>query len=426
MELLFTLALACIVLSFLQLKTSKKLTAKNDELVELQKQFALLSAKLDTEKKHAQEKIAFLEHAQEAMSTTFKAISADTLKSTQTSFFEVAKQTFEKYHQGMQSELNHKHLIMQELVKPLRESLEKVDSKIQDIEKTRVSAYTGVTEQLRLLALSQTDLQKETQKLVKALHTPSARGKWGELQLKRVVEMAGMVEYCDFVTQVTIEAETRIRPDMVIRLPNSRSIVIDAKAPLQAYLEAIEIQDEEGKVQKLKEHAKQLRKHLTDLSDKSYWDHLHPTPEFVILFLPGESFFSAALECDPTLVELGVEKKVLLATPTTLIALLKTVAYGWKERKLTENAEAISELGKLLYERLSSMIEHFIRLKRSLDSSTEAYNKMVGSFEARVLVTARKFHDLGGGGIEEIPPLEPVEKLCRALTSTEGEGGDKE
>lgn len=391
-----------------------------EELVELKEDAAARIAQFSEEQKHAQEKIDFLFQAQEMLTNTFKAVSADTLQTTQKSFLEVAKQTFEKYHQGMQSELQQRHSVMQELVKPIRESLEKVDTKIADIEKVRLSAYTGVTEQLRLVALSHAELQKETSRLVNALHTPSARGKWGEVQLQRVVEMAGMVEYCDFVTQETFGfQDARMRPDMIVKLPNSRCIVIDAKAPLQAYLESIETREEESRIERLKEHAKQLRKHIVTLSDKSYWDAFQPSPEFVVLFLPGESFFSAALQYDPSLVEMGVEKKVLLATPTTLIALLKAIAHGWQEKTIAENAHAFCDLGKQLYERLKNMADHFLKLKRSLDASVDSYNKAMGSFENRVLVTARKFHDLGITETDEAMLVEPVEKMCRVPITEE-------
>ncbi len=402
-------------------KLDKDIEEKARELQKMQREQSMLEARLaeviaraDEEKKGYQEKTLFLTKAQESLLVAFKAASVDTLKETQKTFLDVAKQTFEKYEQGVQKELQHRHGAIQELVKPLRESLEKVDSKIHEIEKIRASAYAGVTEQLRSLALTHGELQKETRKLVQAFHAPSARGAWGELQLKRVVEMAGMLEYCDFTEQHTLEGETRkIRPDMIVRLPNSRSIIIDAKAPLKAYLEAVELHDGEERRKKFVEHAKQLRKHVAELSDKAYWDSLQPTPEFVILFLPGEAFFSVALEHDPTLVEVGVEKKVLLATPTPLIALLKTIAYGWKEEMIAKNAKAISDLGKTLYDRLQGMGEYLLKLKKSLDSAVESYNKTVGCFEGRVLVAARKFPELGVGEEKEISLLEPVEKVCR-------------
>ncbi|MBS0655867.1 MAG: DNA recombination protein RmuC, partial [Verrucomicrobia bacterium] len=364
---------------------------------------AELSARLEEEKRLANEKMALLVQDQEKLTAAFKAISSDAIRESQRSFFDAAKLTFEKYVGSMQQ----KELAVQDIVKPLYESLQKVDGKIHELEKIRQSAYVGITEQLKSLASTQMHLQNETSKLVKALHVPSVRGKWGELQLKRVVEMAGMVAYCDFFEQQQMtNHESRIRPDLVVRLPNSRSIIVDAKTPLQAYLEATEASSEEARAQKMKEHARHLKSHLASLGEKAYWEHFQPTPEFVILFLPAESFFSAALEFDHSLIEYGVERKVLLATPTTLIALLRAVAYGWKEVTVAEHAQAICEQGKTLYDRLSTMADHFVRLKKSLSGSVEAYNKTVASFESRVLPAARRFQEMGAADSVEIPFLD--------------------
>jgi DNA recombination protein RmuC len=397
------------------LKAKQLLEVREKESRELHQENAVLTVKLEEEKKKREE----LLRVEEVMKTTFKAVSSDALRLTQTSFFELAKETFDKYQTGMKQELTQKELAIDTLLKPLKESLEKVDVKIQELEKSRVGAYSGVTEQLKTMHVTQMQLEIQTATLVKALRTPNVRGKWGELQLRRVVEMAGMVEHCDFETQETFDtADGKIRPDLIVKLPNSRTIIVDAKAPLQAYLEAIEAQDDNERALKFKEHAKQLRKHLMQLGEKAYWEEFSRAPEFVVLFLPGESFFAVALDHDPSLIEFGVDKKVLIATPTTLIALLRAVAYGFREAVVAEHAERISELGKSLYDRLLTMVEHFQKLKRALDTSTEAYNKVVGCFEGRVLVAARRFQDMGVSQEKpELEELELQEKITRSIES---------
>jgi DNA recombination protein RmuC len=334
-----------------------------------------------------------LAEAQAKLLESFRALSAQALQANNQMFLDLADTALAK-----------RQIAIEELVRPLKDSLTKVDEKIHELETARVSAYTLLTSQLQALG-------SETGNLVKALRTPHTRGQWGEMQLRRAVEMAGMVDYCDFRVQQTLYAEdSRLRPDMVVMLPNGRRMVVDSKAPLSAYLDAIEIEDDGLRAVKLKQHAMQVRTHVEQLAQKAYWAQFDQAPEFVIAFLPGESFFSAALQHDPGLIEFGADKRVLVATPTTLIALLKAVAHGWRQEQIAQNAVEISRMGRELYERLSKLAEHFAAVGTHLDRATRAYNDAAGTFERRVLVSARRMKEKGVTVAEDIPEVALIER----------------
>jgi DNA recombination protein RmuC len=350
----------------------------------------------------------------------FHFLANEALVRNNQNFVQMANATLEKFQTQAKGELALKQQAIQELVNPLKQALEKHEKQAIEMEKKREKAYGGLRQYLEDVVQTQSQLRKETGNLTKALSSSHVRGKWGEMSLKRVVEMAGLVEHCDFETQQSLPGEdSRLRPDLIVSLPNQRKIVIDAKTPLDAYLQAVEAEDEEKRKSLMTDHSRHLERHINLLGSKAYWDQLEGSPEFVVLYIPLESLFSEALRHHPDLLEKSTQKKVILATPTTLMALLKAVDYGWKQEKMAHNSEEISAMGKELYERLFKVADHFARLGTHLDRAVQSYNDTAGSFEQRVFVQARRFKELGVPAKDDIPEVTWIDRTARQLQRSE-------
>ena len=373
------------------------------------------------------EERALLERAETKLREAFKAAAADTLDTSNQAFLKLARESFDKVLSEARGDLGKRQEAIDGLVRPLSQTLARYEEHLRSLEKDRQQAYAGLSEQIKNLLTSESDLRRETNNLVTALRRPQVRGRWGEMTLRRAVELAGMVAHCDFTEQPSVQAaDGRLRPDLVVHLPAEREIVVDAKVSLEAFLQAVEASDEDARAQALKRHADQLRGHMKRLAQKRYWDQFDRAPDLVVMFVPGEGFLAAAADRDPQLIEDGMARRVLVATPTTLVALLRAVAYGWRQERLAENAREISDLGRDLYERMRVLCNHLADVGKGLRRANDAYNSAVGSLEARVLPAARRFQDLGVGTDQDLAALQPLDETPRGLTAPEAAEGEGE
>jgi len=404
--------------------TREQSTRSGVQAAELEREIGGLRSHLqEVAQRSAQleERARLLGDSKQALENAFKSLSAEALKSNNAAFLDLAKASLGEFQQVARGDLEKRQIAIDALVKPVRESLDKVHENIHALERVREQAYGEIRQQFSQMGEVQSLLRQETANLVKALRQPHVRGRWGEMQLRRVVEMSGMMKHCDFVEQESVDTdEGRLRPDLVVRLPGGRQIVVDAKAPINSYLDAHEAADDEVRRAKLREHAQLVRVHLQSLSRKAYWDQFQPTPEMVVMFIPGEGFYSAALEVDPELLDNGFSQNVIMASPASLMALLKAAAYGWRQESIADNAREISKLGSDLHKRLGDMAEHLAKVGRSLEAATASYNSAIGSLESRVLVSARRFKELGATSQDaEIFELRAVEGGVRRLQPPE-------
>jgi DNA recombination protein RmuC len=396
------------------------LASVQGDLASARHECARMNAAFEAAKAASAEKLALLQEAEAKLRDAFAALSSDALKRNNESFLQLARASLSEFQTSATRDLDGRQKAIETLVQPLRESLAVVDTRLQEVERGRVASQAQLSEQIRSLTQAQQVLQLETNRLSRALRSPNVRGQWGELQLRRVLEAAGMLEGNHYEIKESIAGEDgRLTPDVVVKLPGGKNVVVDAKVPLTAYLDALECEDDAARESKLRDHARQLKDHVNRLANKSYWAHFQPTPDIVVMFVPGESLLMAAMQHDSGLLEFSMSRGVMLASPLTLIALLRAVAYGWQQETIAKNAQEISDLGRTLYDRIARLAEHFENVGRSLAKSVQAYNGAVGTLESRVLVTARRLKDKGVTASEELPDVQTVDQTPRPLGAAE-------
>jgi DNA recombination protein RmuC len=396
------------------------LASLHQDIAAARQECARVGAQLDAARASSAEKIALLEATETRLREAFAALSSDALQRNNEAFLQLARASMGEFREAATADLEGRHKALESVVQPLRESLTRVDSKLQEVEKGRVSTQAQLGEQMRALTQAQQMLQSETSRLSRALRSPNIRGQWGELQLRRVLESAGMIEGAHYELKESIQTEDgRLTPDAIVKLPGGKNVVVDAKVPLTAYLEAVETDDESKREARLRDHARQLKEHVTRLANKGYWAHFQPAPDIVVMFVPGESLLTSALQEDPSLLEFSMNRGVMLASPLTLIALLRAIAYGWQQETVARNAQEISDLGRQLYDRIAKLAEHFDGVGRSLARAVQAYNGAVGTLESRVLVTARRLKDKGVTAPAEFAQPEAIDHTPRPLGAPE-------
>jgi len=414
------LALAALLIALLpalvvQMAAQRRLNALREENVRL-------NTELEAERRAAEEKLAAVNRAREELAGTFATLAGSALRQNSAEFLKLAQENLGGFHSRAQGELALREKAVEALVKPIRDTLAKSEEQLRRMEKERENAFGALTRHLETMTESQRVLHQETRNLVQALRRPEVRGQWGEMTLKRLAELSGMAERCDFYEQEQVgDAERRLRPDMVVRLPGEREIVVDAKTPLDAYLSAVEATDDETRNRELARHARNVRERVRELAAKSYWKQFANAPDFVVLFIPGDQFLGAALDVDHSLIEDALAERVILATPTSLVALLRAVAFGWRQEALTANAEEIRRVGEEMYGRLSTFGDYLAKLGRSLENSVSHFNRAVGSFDSRILPGARKFTELGIHADKELAETAQVEVGARQVQNLAGE-----